>query len=86
MHGVLGGVVNAGVRFGSCDSVKSTSENHRLLLERAKAADACECGAVGPKVTFSNSGKRTEGITIVIHGYRVIECKVQSLKKQGETH
>lgn len=53
MHGVLGGVVNAGVRFGSCDSVKSTSENHRLLLERAKAADACECGAVGPKVTFS---------------------------------
>lgn len=52
MHGVLGGVVNAGVRFGSCDSVKSTSENHRLILERVKAADACECGAVGPKVTF----------------------------------
>lgn len=53
MHGVLGGgVVNAGVRFDSCDSVKSTSGNHRLLLERVKAADACECGAVGPKVAF----------------------------------
>ena len=41
MHGILGGVVNAGVRFGSCDSVKSTSGNHRLLLETVKAAEAC---------------------------------------------
>jgi hypothetical protein len=77
--------MRAGFRFGSCDSAKGTSGNHRLLLERVKAAEACACGAVGPKVTFHVLSKRKEGRTIVIHGYWVIECKVLSLKT-GETH
>ena len=75
MHGVFGGVVNAGVHFDSSDSVKSTSENHRLLLERVKAADACECGAVGPKVTFcvlaaKGHGRNNDSNTWV-SGYRM---------------